>query len=227
MNTPTTITEINLANHCYNAIHRLIINGTLKPGKKLKMKELTTLLETGPSPIREALSRLTASGLVQAHDNKGFYVTQISENNIRDIYHTFLDIELLALKHAIKNGDDTWKASIVAALYRLSLVENDQNNSSLEQWIEQNYEFHLALISGCNSPTLLHIRNTLYHQFDRYCRISFTFIHKQLNHNHEEHQKLTDAVLNRNEKKALEILTHHILNPLTEVISILKKNNLF
>src|SRR5258706_10904438 len=100
--------EVNKANQCYDEIQDHIINGTFEPGKKLKVEELKQQLDSGASPIREALSRLVTSGLVKAHDNKGFYVAEMSENDIRDLYQTFLQIELLALTHAIKNGDDTW-----------------------------------------------------------------------------------------------------------------------
>ena len=219
--------EINLANQCYDEIQEQIINGTFKPGKKLKVEELKEQLQTGASPIREALSRLINSGLVQAHDNKGFYVTQVSESNIRDLYQTFLQIELLALTQAIKYGDDTWKTSIVAALYNLSLVENSTEKISYSVWGERNYAFHVALISGCNSPTLLNVRAQIYRQFDRYCRIAFNLSYTELEVNHEEHKNLAQAVLNRDMQQTTAIITHHILGALEDVIATLKKNNIF
>jgi GntR family transcriptional regulator, carbon starvation induced regulator len=219
--------EINLTNQCYDEIQELIINGTFTPGKKLKVEELKQQLNSGASPIREALSRLVTSGLVEAHDNKGFYVTEMSEANVRDLYHTFLQIELLALTQAIKHGDDAWKTSIVATLYNLSLIEKSPEPVSYRVWAERNYAFHVALISGCNSPTLLGIRASIYRLFDRYCRVAFNLSHTQLHINHEEHKNLAEAVLNRDLNKTTELITHHILGALEDVINTLKENNIF
>jgi len=229
MNKPTTRTETNLVNQCYEQIQDNIIDGTFTPGKKLKVKELKLLLKTGHSPIREALSRLATSGLVEAHDNKGFRVTKISESDIRDIYHTFLHIELLALTQAMKLGDDSWKASIVAALYSLSLIENDETLTTIpyQIWYDRNYAFHVALISGCNSPTLLRIRSDLYLRFDRYCRMSFTIAKLVIKTNHEEHKKLAQAALDRDHHTAHKLMTHHLLGSLEDVVKLFKKNNLF
>lgn len=227
MNKIQKYSEINLVNQCYDEIQEKIINGIFVPGKKLKIEELKQQLDIGASPIREALSRLVTSGLVEAYDNKGFYVAKMSEADIRDLYKTFLHIELLALDQAIKLGDDTWKTSIVAALYNLSLVENGQKPVSYSIWAERNYAFHVALISGCNSPMLLKIRADIYRRFDRYCRIAFNLSHNQLHVNHEEHKRLADAVLNRDLKVTTEIITHHIIGALEDVIMTLKKNNVF
>lgn len=219
--------EINLANQCYDEIQEQIVNGAFEPGKKLKVEELKEQLNTGASPIREALSRLVNSGLVKAHENKGFYVTEVSESDIRDLYQTFLQVELLALTQAIKCGDDAWKTSIVAALYNLSLIENSSQKITYSIWGERNYAFHVALISGCNSPTLLEIRANIYRRFDRYCRIAFNLSHTELHINHEEHKQLAEAVLNRDIKKTTALITHHILGALEDVITTLKKNNIF
>jgi len=226
MNHNNTHTQNTLINKCYEQLQNHIINGTLAPGKKLKVRELKELLHVGASPIREALSRLTTSGLVQAIDNKGFRVAPISEHDIRDVYHTFLEIELLALCQAMKLGDDAWKTSIVATLYNLSLIEINHHTISVEEWIKRNYEFHWALIAGCNSPALLELRSHIYRKFDRYCRMSFTIIGQKLETNYHEHKKLADAVLRRDKNTAIKIMTHHILGSLENVIHMLKTQNI-
>src|SRR5438445_8464393 len=108
--------EQTLSQQCYEQLKLDIIDGTLKPGEKLKTATIKERFEIGQSPIREALSRLVASGLVETQDNKGFRVTKLSEKNIRDIYETFAHIENLALSQAIERGDDSWEDSIVATL---------------------------------------------------------------------------------------------------------------
>src|ERR1700722_531916 len=157
---------------CYEQLKQEIIDGTLLPGQKIKTSIIKERFAIGQSPIREALSRLVSLGLVHVQDNKGFRVASLSEQNVRDIYHTFARIENLALTLAIKHGDDAWEAAIVGALHQLELVEMRQAHTvDYDPWAQANYNFHVALIAGCNSPTLLDIRKDLYMKFDRYCRL--------------------------------------------------------
>ena len=216
-----------LAQQCYVQLQYEVIEGILKPGEKLKIEPLKQRFNIGQSPIREALSRLVAFGLVDAEDNKGFRVATISEADIRDTYATFTYIENKALELAIERGNDAWEASIVAELHKLSLIENQQRAESYTIWAEQNYNFHVALISGCNSPTLFELRRTLYMKFDRYCRMAYALTQDNLPSNYEEHKKIAHAALERNVKKIHMLMSHHINGPIETIIKKFKENNLF
>lgn len=212
---------------CYEQLKQEIIDGTLQPGQKIKTAHIKERFDIGQSPIREALSRLVSLGLVDVADNKGFRVAPLSEENIRDTYHTFARIENLALALAIEHGDDAWEAGIVGALYQLERVETRQKKEvDLEQWIGANYNFHIALIVGCNSPVLLDVRKSLYMKFDRFCRLGFQGIQESLTNNHHEHKELAAAVIKRDSKKAQEIMSQHILGALDQVVEKLKKQKL-
>lgn len=215
-----------LAQQCYDQLQEEIINGVLKPGEKLKVEPIKQRMSIGQSPIREALSRLAASGLVDMEDNKGFRVARISESDIRDIYATFTVIENLALAQAIERGDDAWEAGVVAALHQLALVEKQKTIVSYEVWAERNYAFHVALINGCNSPMLMNIRRDLYRKFDRYCRMAYNVTREELSVNHKEHKKLAEAALQRDVHKAQELMTYHLNGAREAVIETLKESNI-
>ncbi len=219
--------ENTLVQQCYNEIKNDIIEGVLKPGQKLKVEMFKQRFSVGQSPIREALSQLLMTGLVTTEENKGFRVAKISEADVRDIYATFTIIETNALKLAIKHGDENWEATIVAEFHKLSLIENNPKEVPYELWADQNYKFHRALIAGCNSPALLEIQNILYLQFDRYCRMAYHMNpqHTSTNHDQEkkdDHKKIVDAVLKRDTKTAVDLMTYHINEPLKDVIHVLK-----
>ena len=218
--------DSTLAQQCYDQLQYEIIEGILKPGEKLKVGPIKTRFSIGQSPVREALSRLVACGLVDIEDNKGFRVAAISEEDIRYTYKTFTQIENMALALAIEKGDDAWEANIVAALYKLGLIENKDAFDSYAVWAERNYNFHVALISGCKSPTLLEIRRAVYIKFDRYCRMAYHLTKEELSINHEEHKKLATAVLERDIKKAQALMTYHINGALENVIKKFKENTL-
>jgi len=66
-------------------LRHLIIQGKFTPGEKLKVETLKALLQTGASPIREALSLLTSDHLVERIDQRGFRVAAASEKHFREI----------------------------------------------------------------------------------------------------------------------------------------------
>ncbi len=218
--------DSTLSQQCFERLQSEIINGILKPGEKLKVGPIKERFSIGQSPVREALSRLVAFGLVEAEDNKGFRVAAISEEDIRDIYSTFTRIENMALALALEKGDDAWQASIVATLHKLSLVENKKTLDLYAVWAERNYDFHVALISGCNSPTLLEIRRILYMKFDRYCRMAYQITKDELSVNHEEHKKLAEAALQRDKQKAHALMTYHINGAIEDVVNKFRENKL-
>lgn len=222
----TDISTSTLAMHCYEQIQEEIISGTLAPGQKLKVEHLKEQLKVGQSPVREALARLVSSGLVELIGNRGFRVAEVSERDVRDLYEVYFNIEMLALTQALERGDDAWEATVVVALHRLAQAENSTEPVPYSVWGERNYNFHVALISGCYSPLLLHIRADVYKRFDRYCRIAFDLPNSDLVLNHEEHAELAAAVLKRDLKKATELMRHHIFGALEDVIMRLKVKKL-
>lgn len=224
--------ENSLVQQCYEQLEREIIKGILKPGEKLKVERLKERFNVAQSPVREALSRLSAFGLVESKENKGFRVAKISEADIRDTYQIFTAIEIMALNLAILHGDDAWEAGIVSALHTLSLVECKDAPIHYATWAERNYNFHVSLISGCKSPILLVLRRNLYLRFDRYCHMAYEiateniFTTENLLANHEEHKKLSAAMLKRDISLASSLMTYHINANLEAIIKTLHSRNL-
>jgi len=218
--------ESTLSQQCYEQLQNEIIEGILKPGQKLKVTPIKERFNIGQSPVREALSRLASFGLVEIENNKGFRVSTISEADIRDTYNTFTQIENMALSLAIEHGGIDWEISIIAELHKLSLLENKKEFDSYAQWAECNYNFHVALIAGCNSPTLLDIRRNLYIKFDRYCRMAYQIYKHELPVNNQEHTKIAQAVLKRDKQTAQKLMTYHINGAIEDVVRNFKKNSL-
>jgi DNA-binding GntR family transcriptional regulator len=60
------------ASTIYDRLRKDLLSGKLEPGRKLQMRFLTEMYQTGQTPLREALNRLTADGLVECRDSAGF-----------------------------------------------------------------------------------------------------------------------------------------------------------
>jgi GntR family carbon starvation induced transcriptional regulator len=216
---------MTLAQNCYDILQQDIINGRFLPGDNLRIEKLKDYLKVGHTPIREALSRLVSTELVEIEGKKGFRVASTSEEDIRDIYYSFLQIDCLLLKESIKKGDASWEAQIIASLHKLSLIENSQD-PDYDSWVINNENFHRSLISGCNSKQLMQIHLSIYKKFDRFCRISFNLKKTKLKANNDDHQDLAKLVITRDVIKSTKLLSAHIIEPLEEVINLFRANKI-
>ena len=70
-----------------------IIACRLMPNERLRFEALRERYGMGVSPLREALMRLDAEGLVQLEQNKGFRVSEVSRENLLDLMRTRIEIE--------------------------------------------------------------------------------------------------------------------------------------
>lgn len=198
-----------LANEVFERLRADILSTSLPPGMKLRFEDLRETYGVGLSPLREALSRLAENRLVVATGQRGFRVPLVSTADILDIAMVRKEIEGMALRLSIKNGDDSWEARVVAARHKVSLLEKAGKNVVEDVWESRHREFHLTLVSACRSDTLLHLHGLLSDQFDRYRRLS---TQSRLPNAPRSliHQRIIDAALNRDADVAVKLLRDHI-----------------
>ncbi|MCH2559296.1 MAG: FCD domain-containing protein [Alcanivorax sp.] len=198
-----------------------VISGRLKPGTKLRVEQLRADYDIGATPLREALSRLSADGFVISEGQRGFRVVPMSYNDLQDITRVRILIETEALRDSIESGDDVWESRLVAAYYRLSKLEA-QAEPDYEQRERANEVFHSALLAGCGSPLLLRLHHTLYDQHKRYRNISLltATVPRDV---HEEHRAIYDAALARDATKACDATRVHIMRTMEVTLEVFRK----
>jgi DNA-binding GntR family transcriptional regulator len=149
----------------------------------------------GATPLREALYRLTADGFVNVRGQRGFRVADMSLAELEEITDLRVVIEGMALRRSVENSDEAWESAVVAAFHHLTKAEN-MPTPDIQKWEERNREFHLALISCCDSPWLLRFYEILYDQHKRYRNIAR--IERDARRNvHAEHEAIYEAALAR------------------------------
>ena len=205
-----TLTEV-----CHEKIRDDIVHNVLKPGTKLLLSELNTRYEVGVGPLREALNRLSGEGLVIADGQRGFRVSAVSKEEIRDMCEVRVLLECEALKNSMANGDDEWEVNIVAAFHRLTMLEESQKIRDLPGWEHCNRAFHESLIAACDSLWLLRLRRILYDSLTRYrfLVVNSGGIRRDV---HSEHEALKDAVIARDVSKACDTMQRHIIGNVDE-----------
>ena len=202
----------------YETIKRDIIAGELAPGSKLKLDALKSRYETGVSTLRETLNRLSSDGFVVAEEQRGFFVTQVSREDLIEITHLRVLLECDALRASVINGDTDWEGDLVAAHHKLHLMEKKLlagDTSQKETWKRYDWMFHLALIRACNSRNLLQLHATIYDKYLRYQMLVLTYRGEAAV---EEHRKMFEAALNRDADSAAKYLEEHIVRGLEHTL---------
>lgn len=205
-----------------------IIACRLMPKERLRVEALRERYGMGTSPIREALMRLEAEGLVELEQNKGFRVSEVSHENLVDLMRTRIEIETIALRWSLEKGGVEWEANLLSAFHRLSRqTKIDRNNPDAisEDWSREHAAFHAALVSACGSPTLMSIRARLFEQADRYVALSI-MSNGPLRDDVAEHRQLMRAALNREVEKTIELNRLHITRTLDKVAASLSRGKL-
>src|ERR1700760_1893206 len=112
-----------LAEKAFDTLHTAIITGQLRPGTRLPIEELAQLLQMSPMPIREALRRLDAAGLVENIPHRGARVTEPSITDLGDVFEARRALELPTIRRAAErftHADESRARACLAALHRMT-----------------------------------------------------------------------------------------------------------
>ncbi len=203
-----------------------ILKGALAPGLQLKLDVLKIHYGFSSSPLREAFNRLVAEGLVINEDRRGFFVALISIDDIQEITRLRCLLEPEALQNSMLNGDDTWEAQIIASYYRLERLEGRLTGEgpyiSNSEWASLHQEFHTSLLAACKYNKLLQMRTTLFYQAERYWH-TWANANPNPTNRGSNHERLRDAVLDRDEERASNLLINHISQTTEIVVKHLEK----
>lgn len=206
--------------------HRLrsdIVSCALKPDEPLKFDDLRQMYGASFTTLREALTSLTADGLVVAESQRGFRVAPVSLEDLSDLTQVRLLIETEALRKSIENGKEDWEINVITALHRLSRIEEQIDGSPVSDpaWKAAHREFHIALLSGCRSPTLMAVHRTLFDRAERYRALSAKF--RPLPRDKlGEHRALMQAALGRDADRAVALIESHVRNTANNVAKYAK-----
>lgn len=208
-----------LATAICNRVRAEILSGARRPGGRLRLEELKTHFEVSWSPLREALSRLVAEGLVEADESRGYRVAAVSRAELDDVIRMRAALESMALRQSIERGDDAWEADVLAAHHRLSKLEGKHD---LEEWETRHRDYHAALSRACGSPLLLQFCAQLHEQFARYRKL-FLAANPLDRRVASEHRELTEAALARDAERACATMQAHIERTGRNILASIKE----
>lgn len=180
-----------------------ILTGQLAGGVPLRQEAIAAEFGVSRIPVREALSRLEAEGLVTRVHHRGCVVSSLSLADLEESLEIRIGLEARALRLAIPKMKAADHAAIAEVLERYA------GASTPTQWSELNLEFHLALYRPSGMPRLVRMIEDLIRGTDRYMRVYVSFIVGR-DEPLAEHRGILRACREREVARAVKLLEGHI-----------------
>lgn len=200
-----------LASATYERLRREILTAALEPGAKLHIRALCERLETGLSPVREALSRLSSEGLVTQIDHRGFFVAPLTEADLADLTKARCWISEIGLRHSIAEGDAAWEEAVLLAFHRLSRTPRHDPGRPFGRspaWEAAHRQFHRGLTAASGSQWLQLSCEQLFDRAERYRHLARR-AGVARSASEEEHRAIMEATVARRADAAVALLNAH------------------
>jgi DNA-binding GntR family transcriptional regulator len=202
---------VTRASAVYEQLHSDIAHGVLAPGSKLRVEAMCERYDVGASPLREALSRLSAEGLVERNDLRGFSVAPLHWDELPILTRNRVQLESIALRESIDARDTEMEDQLVLLVHRLSRTPRSLSPASYvtnPAWEGLHRDFHRTLLSRCPSRWLRAFCDDLADESYRFRQVAAGKVFSKRDE-HAEHIAIFEAVIEGRTDDALRLLEAH------------------
>jgi len=141
-------------------IEEAIVSGELAPGTVLRQEQLSEQFEVSRTPVREALRKLAALGLVSFEPNRGVRVRTITREDLREAFLVRAELESLATEVAATKITAEDLAELDASEHRFAeisrrlraLEPGEERRSIMGDWVRANHAFHDVIYRVADLP---------------------------------------------------------------------------
>ena len=198
----------------FNTLRRAILKGELKPGERLMEIALAERLGVSRTPIREAMRKLELEGLVVMIPRRGAQVANITEKDLNDVLEVRIALERMAIEKACKLITEEELQELEKAAKDFEKAIDEENVVKLA---ETDVVFHDIIYKASGNERLNQVLNNLREQIYRY-RVEYLKDEATRNDLICEHEKICNALRERDVAKAMEITFQHIENQRQAII---------
>lgn len=185
-----------------------IFTRELEPGSWIDELKLAEQLGISRTPMREALKVLAAEGLVTMKVRRGAYVTEVSDKDLRDVYHLLALLESDAAGVVAKDASNEQLQALQDLHQQLCAAVEDR-----ERFFELNEQFHVQLLSAADNRWRQQMVTDL-RKVMKLNRHHSLFKTGRVQESLQEHQALMDALLARNSVLSTQRMREHFANGL-------------
>jgi DNA-binding GntR family transcriptional regulator len=198
---------MSLTHRIYENLKEDIINQKFKENSIITEKELAKKYKVSKSPVREALRKLNLEGFIEILPRKGYFITSISFEDLKNIFQIRMILEVGAVEIAIENAS-------LNDIKKLKEITNTKiktiNAKSYIEYSEINYQFHLLIAKSTNNNMLTNMIEGVLNQLRRVlyrdlCNLDFENMKN-------EHLKIVDAIEKKDISLARRMMEKHLLD---------------
>jgi len=185
----------------------------LEPGTVIDESDLQAELDLGRTPIREALRRLEWEQLVTIVPRRGMFVSDISINDLQQIFELRLTMESLATRLAARRGQEEHWQQMEAVLN-----STNWNEASDQQLIEIDEACHHIIYAAAQNRFL---QDTLTYHYTISLRLWYFFLHRigDMGTAVQEHLQIYEALCQRDADEAVRLMEQHMQSFQAEIQS--------
>ena len=202
----------------YDTLFQTIISGSIPPGTRLTVGDISKRFNVSQMPVREALSRLEATGFIVSQKKKGAIVRGLSENELKEITTIRLALETLTIVAKPQRRQ-------VETLNHLeSLMEKYVGTNNGDEFLKINRQFHCTIYRDANMPMLQQLIVWLSDRISPYCHLYISTtgdLDAQRKPSIRYHQGMLDGMLKKDPNKVVKWLKLDLDQSFTRILKVL------
>ena len=209
-----------LVDRLAGAIQTRVLSGEVPVGSRLRQEALAEEFGVSRTPVREALRKLEATGLVELLPNRGAVVRGPSAREIREAYEVRAELEGLAAELAAGriSDRDLLRLREAQALFRRSVetliarrARRPQPWKDESVWVQANDLFHQAILDAAGNERLSDTIADLHRSFPRDLTwAALSQSSRLLEENVEQHEAILEAIERRDPDEARQRMIEHV-----------------
>lgn len=199
-----TIQRVSMVDSVTERLRRSLLTGEIQPGERIRVAELEQTFGVSHIPIREALRRLEAEGLIVTPPQRAAVAAGVDLADLAGLYDLRRIIECEVVERSVVGMTDEQVASVREALEALEAVAQDHEVPGF--W-ELHQAFHWALLEPGASAWIKRVLEQIWTASQRYVRL---FVSETLDDAMRDHRALLDACERRDGAAAAATLRRHL-----------------
>jgi DNA-binding GntR family transcriptional regulator len=196
----------NLAQDVRQKLEDEINSGQLLPGDPLDERQLASRFGVSRTPVREAITQLSAQGLVTTAPRQGILVARMSIKELLAMFELLAELEGACAKYCARRLSEAQRARLIA-IHQASLAHVESDNA--EGYSQSNVDFHAVLYAGCHNEFLSQQVQAIRRRTQMYRQNSF-LQPGRMRVSYEDHQRVLDAILQGDADRAQQHMVEHV-----------------
>ena len=193
----------------YSELRKAILNGVFRPGQMLRQEEVASLMGVSRSPLREALPRLEAEGIVVLHPRRGYAVAELRPEQVNEVFELRVLLESqLAVRSIEKRTEADIARAYDTANQMRQVMDSAADDKARVTWYDLNTRFHDALLLPAQMPFYMRALATAQGVIEAYIRAEVRLT-GDLKEAQAEHAQMAQAFVNGNAKDFVDLIREH------------------